>query len=341
MRFERTGEDRTMTWRRSVLMIVSLAALAACEQDPLFTESNGRPRQLDQAPAIDVAFSDSSFHLSTVHTAGEPTPTGVEQPGFTFASTDRGVVMLSGRLFVRYQLNGESDILPVNPPGYQITAGAVSPDGTRMAYGALGKQGGDVFLYLANLVTGDRDSVDMSTLQSQPAAPQLIESTPVFSPSGDSVAFLLPNFIGVQVLIYEVNSKRVEVFAVPVATSTSVQLLPGWPRWTQDGEDSQLRFLAQRKLEDGTLTDTLMVMAVYPRNHLRPAERLYQAYSPDTLPLEDVRIYSFDRTGDVASFFLTSGTHKGVWAIASQTPKLQRIFEQTGTTRINQPLLIP
>ncbi|MFN2397698.1 MAG: hypothetical protein ABR543_03485 [Gemmatimonadaceae bacterium] len=320
--------------------LASTVSLCLCAVVIACSDSSG-PRA--DSSELDVVFLDGGARLNTLHSGDPPAITGLKN-ALPFASTNRAVLLLtesgSGPSKVRrlnlFHLDGRLDSLAIPIP-HITTAGAISPDGSRLAFasavfGTIDK----VFLHTVHLSTMARDSLDVSDRDDAPAAPFIIFSTPVFSPSGDSVAFLLPNSIGVQVLLYEVSSKRIEVFPVPVPVTTFARLLPGWPRWTRA---EGIRFLA-RRFSGNNGTDTLVVMSVNPRQRQSHAQILYRASTPDSLPIQDAAIYSFDARGESVAFGMQSNGRTGVFAIREGTGIVEPLLYDRAVSP-SLPLIVP
>lgn len=307
------------------------AVIVAC------SDSTG-PR-VDRSP-LDVVFLDAGARLNTLRSGEPPAMTGL-QNALPFASTNRAVLVLrdsgSGPNKVRrlnlFHLDGRIDSLAIPLPPL-TTAGAISPDGSLLSFASA--VAAKVFLHTVHLATLARDSLEVTGRQDALAAPDIIFSTPVFSPSGDSVAFLLPNSIGVQVLLYEVSSKRIEVFPVPVPVTTFARLLPGWPRWTRA---EGIRFLA-RRFSGNTGTDTLVVMSVNPRQRKSHAQILYRASTPDSLPIQDAAIYSFDALGGSVAFGMQSNGRSGVFAIRQGSGIVEPLLYDRAVSP-SLPLIVP
>lgn len=312
------------------LVPLTLAAVAAsCSGD-----GGTGPRQ----PAlVRVAYLDNLARLNVAQAGTDPELTPVVG-ALPFASTEDGVILRTASGYSIYHPSTrELDTLPL-PASPTTTAGAVSPDGSLMSYVSTAVAGTvqHVYIHLVSLTTGARDSVDVANRDEIVAAPQVVNSTPVFSPSGDSVAFLLPNPVGMQLLILEVPTKRVEVHPVPVSVSVYYTPLVGWPRWTQQ---ATIRFLARRKL-NGVPMDTLVVLEVYPRQLDLPAHVVYAGAPPDSVAMADVNVYSFNGDGSAVAFGLATPTRSGIFTLRRGEAFFRPVvFQQDLAPRY--PLIVP
>lgn len=266
---------------------------------------------------LSLVFLDAGARLNVLRGGAAPVPTALTGIVPLAATTgkvaffappqarvvDGQVVVDSGGLRLYSLADGHVDTLPV--PNGGAGAGAISPDGQMLAYVRGGRA---VHLVLVRLADNARDSVDLSAHDARPAAVQAIDATPIYSPSGDSVAFLLPNLIGLQLLIYEVRSGRVEVFPLPVPVTTLFDpTLRGWPRWTRD---ASIRFLVRRRTPAGP-SDTLTVLRVFPREPRRPAEVAFEGRPAAGVTLNGASSYSFDATGTAVAFGMTAAGRAG------------------------------
>jgi hypothetical protein len=305
---------------------VAALVLAACG------ESTG-----PGAPApLAVAFLDAGGRLNTVRTGEDRVVTAIAG-GIPYAST-RGAVALHGDgLRIYHVAEGTVDTLPVANFGYR-TAGAISPDGSRLAYATRAgtATGSEVYLVMVHLASGAADSVRVSGRQEVLAAEQIEFSTPIYSPSGDSIAFLLPNQIGMQLFLYEVPTGRMEVQLLRVQVSTFFQPLGGWPRWTPQ---ATIRFLTRLRIE-GALTDTLVVLEVSPRDPEAFARAVYLGAPPDGLPLANPGVYSFDAEGRAVAFATSVDGQTGIFALRQGQPTFETLVQEPGLFP-RYPILIP
>lgn len=314
---------------RIMAPLTLLAVVASCAGEG---GTGPRPR----AP-VRVAYLDNLARLNVAESGSDPELTHVVG-ALPFASTHDGIVLRTSDGFAIYHPSTRQlDTLPL-PPSSPATAGAVSPDGSTMAYVSTAMTGtvSHVFIHLVGLRSGARDSVDVANRAEIVAAPQVVYSTPVFSPSGDSVAFLLPNELGMQMLILEVPTMRVEVHPVPVSVTVYYIPLHGWPRWTAD---ATIRFVAQRK-SDGVPMDTLVVLEVFPRRLDMPARAVYAGVPPDSVAMADVNIFSFNADGSAVAFDLATPTRTGIFTLRQGERTLRPVvFQQDLTPRY--PLVVP
>jgi hypothetical protein len=336
---------REIQTRSNARRILPLALLLGACQDAIAPDPGG-----ERAPkgAVNIAFVDSRLVLNTLRSGSASIPTTLTdvQP---FAATHGALAFLArptyrtetggqlvlvdpGGLRLFHLTTGRVDTLPVPYLNYH-SAGAISPDGKQLAFVSVSTRD-SVFIQTVELATGHRDSLNVTGLHE--AASQIAFSTPVYSPSGDSVAFLLPNPITVQLLIFEVRSRRVEVHPVQVRVTTTFSLLAGWPRWTSD---AALRFVARGRSVSG-LTDTLYVLKLFPRELQRPAEVGYSAAAPDSLPLTQVVAYSFDESGKVVAFQIASRGLRGLALIRAGEPIFQTLLYDRAIAP-DSPVLVP
>jgi hypothetical protein len=250
-----------------------------------------------------------------------------------FAALKGGLIVIRQGILSRYYLDGSSITVPAFA-GFGTWAGAVSPDGNQLAYSQR-STGGQSFLHLVDLTTGAHDSIMVSGRLDVPAADQIIGRRPVWSPSGDTVAFVLPNPIGVQLFLYEVPSRRIEFFAVPVAVSTYARPLDGWPYWDPNGS---LHFVAWR-FDDDVPTDTMVVLRVFPSERDRRAELVYSAHT-DALPIEGGTSYSFSADGRTVALSVRALGRLGIFLMHHGEPVLRPVIYGPSQEPI-QPLLIP
>lgn len=308
--------------RKSLPILVAVLAGAAC--------SDGTGPRAVGAPAT-VIFSDSLGRVSVVRSGGAPTAISSLDTTILFATTKGGVLGLKfGRLY-RFQL---SDPTPRPFEAFGdlwalMTRGAVSPDGRRLAYGSQTDAG--VFIHALELANGDHDSVNVSAREDILAAPQIIYSYPIWSPSGDSVAFLLPNVLGMQILLYERSTQRVEVKVMAVPTSTYFHVLDGWPRWTTDGT---IRFLTRRmEVDPWRLLDTLVVLQVHPRDAFPYSEVVSRAASPDSMPMSDPWSYSFSADGKTVAFGMSTNGRAAIMVMRQGRRVLEPLLYRAGGPR--------
>lgn len=311
--------------RGRLLLLVGL--LAACRDVTSPADDGG---------AVTVAFMDHLQRLNTVRSGEMHRLTGV-QSIVPFAAFPGAVAYFVRDSLQLYHLaDGFVETLPITRQPSFTTAGAVAPDGERLAW-ASGTEAG-IFIHVVNVRSGVRDSVDITDRDDAPAALQAVFSLPVWSPSGDSVAFLLPNVLTVQLLIYEVRTNRLEVHPMPVAASTLYRPLVGWPRWSAD---ASIRFLAQLRNAEGVLTDTLVVLRVFPRSIERPAEQMFRSVPPEGITITDVGAYSFDAPGETVAFALVTPTRQvGLFSFRRSDARFRTVMLDP-LVRPTSPLLVP
>lgn len=297
---------------------------------------------------LSLVFLDNAARLNAVRGGHTPMLTGLSDV-IPVASTrgkvaflaparsivvNGGVVADPGGLRLYSLDDGCVDTLPVPRPDGGAGLAAISPDGSTMAYVSVHSA---VYLVTVRLADNARDSVNLSVRSDQPAAVQVVGATPVYSPSGDSVAFLLPNPIGLQLLIYEVRSGRVEMFPVPVPVTTQFDAtLRGWPRWTPD---AAIRFLVRRRTPQ-VESDTLAVLKVFPRQPQRPAEVAFEGHPPSGRALGTAGSYSFDAAGTTVAFTLVGAEGLRIFVLRQGA----RVFDELAVgdgVRPARPLIVP
>lgn len=310
--------------RPALIIWSALLALAACD-------GTAPPPPADEA--IRIAYVESG--LPTLHIVEEgmtPSATTV-QNATPFAAIEGGLVLTrQGRLSL-YYLDGSSITVPASTGG-GVPGGAISPDGSRLAYAKLTSTGA-VYLHFIEIADGTHDSLRVSGREDVPAAVQIAGRRPTWSASGDSLAFVMPNPIGVQLFLYEVASGRIEVFPVPVPVTTYVLPIEGWPYWHPDGS---LHFVGWRK-EDDLPTDTLIVMRVFPRERARHFEVVFAAHT-DSLTLESATSYSFSPDGRTVALTLRADGRTGIFVMHQGQPLLVPVLYDASRTP-SQSLLIP
>lgn len=315
--------------RRLFGFITIVAGTVACSDSTA-------PKQ--SAPRVEVVFSDAAGKAHLLTTGGSPTAVPALDTTELFAPLADGMVTFSRSRFSIFHF-ATLALTPLEERverGVMVTPGAVSKDGRRLAYASAVNS--DVFLHTVDLTTGVRDSLNVALRTDLPAATQIIYNVPVWSPSGDSVAFLLPNVLGMQLLIYERASKRLEVKVMQVQTSTYFKLLEGRPHWSADGT---IRFLTQRtELEPYRLLDTLAVVRVYPRESLPHSEVEARAVPPDSLSMDAVFSYSFSADGRSVAFGMSSEGRVAIMAMHRGLPDLQTLL-YSETIRPLSIVLVP
>lgn len=311
---------------RPALMISSaVLALSACD------DGTAPPPPVDEA--IRIAYVESGLPtLQIVQEGMTPSATSV-QNATPFAAIDDGLVLARQGGLSLYYLDGSSITVPAST-GSGVPGGATSPDGSRLAY-ARRSNTGAVYLHFIEIPNGTHDSLLVSGRQDVPAAIQIAGRRPTWSASGDSLAFVMPNPIGVQIFLYEVTSGRIEVFPVPVPVTTYVQPIEGWPYWHPDGS---LHFVGWRT-ENNAPTDTLLVVRVFPRERARHFEVVFAAHT-DSLTLESATSYSFSPSGRTVALTLRADGRTGIFVMHRGEPLLTPVLYEAARTP-GQTLLIP
>jgi Tol biopolymer transport system component len=311
--------------RPALIKWSALLALAACD--------DGTAPRPPVDEAIRIAYVESGLPtLQIVQEGMTPSATTV-QNATPFAAIDGGLVLAREGGLSLYYLDGSSITVPASTGG-GVPGGATSPDGSRLAY-ARRSNTGAVYLHFIEIADGTHDSLLVSGRQDVPAAVQIVGRRPTWSASGDSLAFVMPNPIGVQLFLYEVASGRIEVFPVPVPVTTYALPIEGWPYWHADGS---LHFVGWRK-EDNAPTDTLVVMRVFPRERARHFEVVFAAHT-DSLTLESATSYSFSPDGRTVALTLRADGRTGIFVMHQGEPLLAPVLYEASRTP-GQSLLIP
>jgi hypothetical protein len=303
-----------------------------------------------RAPAeVSVVFLDNTHRLNTVRTGEEPLATGLRgvlpfaaangklayfAPRVVDTIGGQRVLVDSGGLRLFDVATGVIDTLPIPLTRFN-TPGAISPDGKSVVYARASND--SAWVVAIELSSGERDSTNLSARIDHPAAVTAIFSTPVFSPDGELVAFLLPNPIGMQLMIYEVRTRRVELFPIRVATTTRYAPLSGWPRWTPDGA---IRFLVRERSTPQELTDTLAVLKIFPRVSDRPAVVAYRGRPSSDLTMRSVDVYSFDEGGTAVAFGMNANNRAGVFLMREGAGVFEEMVYTPGLSP-TFPLLVP
>lgn len=305
----------------------AMLGVAAC--------SDGTAPDLASGP-VTVVYTDASGNASVVRSGGDPEAINVLDATTLFASSSGAVVgYKDGRISVfRFTDPVARSFEERQESAGLITRGAVSPNGRRLAYATALNT--DVFLHTVDMTSGARDSVNVAHKDELLAGPQIIFSVPVWSPGGDTVAFLLPNSIGMQILLYEHSTRRLEQKVMTVPVSTFYEPLYGHPRWTPDGT---IRFLVRRK-DLGVLHDTLAVVRVYPREVFPHSELMYSAVSPDSLSMMDAFSYSFSADGKTLAFGMATGSKTAIMVMRQGRPTLETLLYEDGPAP-TELLLVP
>ena len=325
---------------RVALAAVAAAVLAGCD----------RHVTAPRAPAeVSVVFLDNTQRLNTVRSGEEPLATTL-QGVLPFAAANgklayfaprvvdtiggQRVLVDSGGLRLYDVATGTIDTLPIALTRFN-TPGAISPDGKTVVY--VRASNDSAWVVAIELASGERDSTNLSARIDHPAAITAIFSTPTFSPDGELVAFLLPNPIGMQLMLYEVHTKRVEVFPIRISTTTRYAPLSGWPRWTPDGA---IRFLVRERSTPEELTDTLAVLKIFPRLSDRPAVVAYRGRPSPELTMSFVDVYSFDESGTTVAFGMRANNSVGVFLMRQGAGVFEELVYSPGLSP-TFPLLVP
>jgi hypothetical protein len=305
-------------------------------------------------PAVKIVFLDDLVQLNTLQSGGTPQLTALTNV-LPFAASRGAIYYLAPRVVVAGDNAGrpvltitdsgglrryhpESGMVDTFPLRYfdSQAFGAATNDGRLFAYTTIDND--SVHLNTFSLETGERRSVNVTGTVQAPASEQIGLATPTFSPSGDSLVFLLPNFLGMQMLVYEPRTGRYDVRLLRVQVTTFYEPLQGWPRWT--ARDNSVRFLARLK-SNLQPTDTLAVVRIFPREPDRPNEMVYAARVPDSLSIASAKFYSFSEDGNtvVMSVATTQGK-TGLFAMRAGHGTLETLLYD-GRVTPRYPLLIP
>ena len=327
--FRRIPAGRTGRRPLAALAAAALVSLAACGRDaPTGPRTDAAPLQL--------AFVDNFFRLTLLESGGAPLLTGVTAIPFA-AIHDRIAYWQLDTLYVYDVAAGVAHRTPVvGKPDNAADVGALSPDGTRIAF-ASGARNAPIWLHVVHLGSGQRDSADIARHVSPEIALRIVDAAPTFSPGGDRVGFLLPNPLAMHFLFVEPLNWRVELHLLWVATSTTVEPITGWPRWLANG---RVHFIARKRTLEGQPVDTLMILSVNPMHGELGAAVEHLAAMPADLSLDGARGYSFSADGRAAALMVRASGRDGVFLIREGASSLEPlVFGAAEAPRF--PILVP
>lgn len=321
---------------RHAIGVAGLLALVAACSDGVGPTPRGAK--------VTVLYTDSSGHSGVVRTGSPSTPIPTLDALQFFAPLTQGVVTFNGAKLSIFRF-ADPELRPIDDrseSGAMFTPGAVSRDGRRLAFASAtgSATGSSVFLHTVDLENGARDSINLSTQQEMIAtiAPQVILSVPIWSPSGDSVAFLLPNVLGMQMMLYERPSKRLEKKIIQISSSTYFQVQQGRPHWHNDGT---IRLLTRRmENEPFHVLDTLVVLKIFARETMPHFERVSHAIAPDSMSMGSIWSYSFSGDGKSVAFGMSTEGRAAIMVMHERVPMLETLHFGTGV-RPRNVLLIP
>ena len=295
----------THALRRVAGLLAITAASAACGSD-----GPSGPRPDDSA--VRLAFVDNMFRLTLLRSDGSPVTTAVS--GIVpFAASDGRLAYWQQDTLRLYDVEASTSTATkaVGMPSSITNAGALSPDGRRIAF-VSGSSSTAVYLHVVDLVTGARDSTNLSLNLESTETVRILQAPPVFSHDGQRVGFLLSGFLAMHFVAVEPVNWRTELHHLWVATSTTVEYVPGVPRWLRDGT---VRFVARKRTLGAVAVDTLMILSVHPNQGDLGAFVQYEAGMPDTLSLQTPHGYSFTADGRTAAVMLTSNGKDGIFLL--------------------------
>ena len=287
---------------------------------------------------VTVLYDDSAGRSAVVRTGQSPQLLPTLDTTSFFAAMDDGVVTFSRSRFSIYRFD-DNELRPLEDriePSAALTPGAVSRDGRRLTYASARNL--DRFLHTVDLTNGTRDSVNISNRDDLGAADQVVLSVPIWSPSGDSVAYLLQNVLGMQVIIFERTSHRVEQKVLAIPSSTYFQVQQGRPYWSADGT---IRILARRsEVEPYRVLDTLVVLKIFVREPLPHTEVVSRAVAPKDMPMGALWSYSFSADGKAVAFGMSANGKAAIMVMRQGKQELETLLYGPGL-RPRNILLIP
>ena len=313
----------------ATLALVVLAALSACGRDS--------PTAPADATAVQLAFVDNLFRLTLVQPGGAPVTTSVSG-SVPFAATDGLLAYWQGDTLRLYDVaSGTSRATAaVGRPATMALDGALSRDGRRVAF-VSGAAGSQIFIHVVDLETGARDSTDLVQRAEPTTTVRVLAATPEFSDDGDQIGFLLPTPIAMHFFIVEPFNWRTEQHLLWIATSTTVAVIPGRPRWLPDG---QVRFVARKRALDTTPLDTMMILSFDPYRGEIGAFIEHEAAMPDTLSLDLPRNYSFTADGRAAALTVTANGRDGIFLLRERHDTVEPlVFGASQAPRY--PIIVP
>lgn len=314
----------------ATLALAGLAALVpACGGDG--------PTSPGDEPAVQLAFVDNLFRLTLLESGGAPVTTSVS--GIVpFAATAGLLAYWQDDTLRLYDVaSGASRATAaVGRPATMALEGALSRDGRRVAF-VSGAAGREIFVHVIDLETGARDSADLVPRAEPTTTVRVLTATPEFSADGDQIGFLLPTLLAMHFFIVEPFNWRTELHLLWIPTSTTVEAIPGRPRWLADG---QVRFVARKRTLDATPVDTMMILSFDPYRGEVGALIEHEAAMPDTLSLDLPRNYSFTADGRAAALTVTANGRDGIFLLRERHAVVEPlVFGASQTPRF--PIIVP
>ena len=326
----RTSSARAARRPLRALATITLAALAACGSD-------GPTGPRNDASSLQLAFVDNLFRLTLVRGGGVPVTTGVS--GIVpFAASDGMVAYWQNDTLRMFDASAGTTRATeaAGRPNNIAEVGALSPDGRTLAFTS-GTAGAPIFIHVLNLETGARDSSNLALNTEPTTTLRIREAAPIYSPDGERVGFLLPTMLAMHFYAIEPFNWRAEQHLLWVATATTVEYVPGWPRWLPDGT---VRFVARKRTVDAVPVDTMMILSVDPYHGDRGAFIEYEAPMPDTLSLDYPRGYSFTADGRTAAMTVTANGRDGVFLLRTGASRIEPlVFDAAQAPRY--PIIVP
>ena len=312
------------------LALLAAAALAGCA-DATGPAPAGAP--------LDLVYLDNLYRLTVLRVGGAPVTTGVAN-AVPFAAA-AGMVLIADSVGVLSRL-GVGAAAPAGPVQPTLVprpatrqAGALSADGRVLTW--VEATPAHVFLYWADVVTGARDSVDLLPTTEPTSLLGMLVTVPAISPDGRTTAFLLRRAFSMELLRFDRFTHRTSSVQLLVPVASRVEPLAGRPRWMPDGS---LRFLARLRAPDGTLTDTLAVLAVDADEPNGGAIVHFTGSAPDSLGIERATDYSFSDDGDAVAFILGSRARDGIFLLRRGHATLEPLVYGDGV-QPHYPVLVP
>jgi hypothetical protein len=288
------------------------------------------------APApIHVAYLDNLYRLAVLHVGEEgATRTGV-YGAVPLAAGSGGLVYAddAGTL-MRFTIGDAApEPLPLPVPATRQAA-ALAADGRTLAWMAVGD--GGVFVHFADTETGERDSLDMFGTTEPTTLLRMLGTTPVLSPNGDRVGFLIESTISMYLVVVHRADLRPEVRQLDVRTS-AVEPLVGWPRWLPN---DAIRFAARLWNAETGRTDSVGVVEVRPFEDATQARLRYAAAPPTSIPVDAVRGYSTSADGEAVVFMLASAGREGVFLLRNGADRVEPLVFGEGLSP-HYPIIVP
>lgn len=312
---------------------VALAALTAL----LPACAGDGPTAPGDEPAVQLAFVDNLFRLTLLESGGVPVTTSVS--GIVpFAATAGLLAYWQGDTLRLYDVASAASrpTAAVGRPATMALEGALSRDGRRVSF-VSGAAGRPIFVHVVDLETGARDSADLVQRAEPTTTLRVLAATPEFSADGDQIGFLLPTLLAMHFFIVEPFNWRTEQHLIWIATSTTVEVIPGRPRWLADG---QVRFVARKRTVDATPVDTMMILSFDPYRGDVGAFIEHQAAMPDTLSLDLPRNYSFTADGRAAALTVTANGRDGIFLLRERHDTVEPlVFGAAQAPRY--PIIVP